>query len=197
MTHLAVVRVWKRFRRYAPPFGNRNAVTGEAARMIGLRPHVFRIGARLLNLLVAIRAARALTGLELKAIWRIAYRNNPKIRRQGFAMSLVREGIVEVACLRFRENTRPQRLVASGNSSCFVTDTTKAAWLAHCGFEELSGEIVAAYAGNVRKPLRHRLIGSRGLSLNGNMTISAYDLEVFLLVVGKTTTPGSIPGLLN
>jgi len=76
-----------------------------------------------------------------------------------------------------------------------VTDTTKAAWLAHCSFEEFSGEIVAPYAGNVRKILRHRLIASRGLFLTGKMTISTYDLEVFLLVVGKTTVPGSVPAL--
>jgi len=146
---------------------------------------------------MTIRAARRLTGLELKAIWRIACGHNPKIRRQGFAMSFVREGVVKVTQLRLRENTRLEPLVEPGNASCFVAHTTEAAWLAHRSFEKLSGEVVASYAGKMRKILRHRLIGSRGPFLTGKMTISTYDLEVFLLVVGKTTVSGSIPALLR
>ena len=78
-----------------------------------------------------------------------------------------------------------------------MTDTTEAAWLTHRGFEKLSREIVASYARDVRKILRPRLIGSRRFFLTGKMTISTYDFYVFLLVVRKTTAPGSVLRLLN
>jgi hypothetical protein len=197
VAHLAVARVWKGLCRYSPRFGRRATVTRKARRVTLGRLHVFRIFARLLDLLVTVSTARAFARFELRTVGRACHRCDAKIIRQHFSMSLVREGVVKIAYLRPRKHAWAKRLVSLRNAPCFMADSAEAAWLTERSFEKLSSEIVTSDASIVWKVFGHRLVRVSGLLLGCQMTISTLDLYVFLLIVGKTTVAGSVLGLLD
>ena len=98
---------------------------------------LFRIGARLFGLLVAIRAARSFTGLELKAIWRIAYRHNPKVAVAS-RCALCEKASSKSLIPGFGKTPG---LSALSLLEIFVSFSV-AHKAAHRSFEKLSGEIV-------------------------------------------------------
>jgi len=77
--------------------------------------------------------------------------------------------------------------VCSGNPAGLVTNATETARAAERGLEELGREVVTTNASIVREVFGHRLICVSGFLFSREMTISALNLDVFLLIVRKAS----------
>ena len=78
-----------------------------------------------------------------------------------------------------------------------MTNATETARAAEGRLEELSREVVTTNASVVGEVFGHRLIGVSGFLFGREMTISALNLDVLLLIVRKASAPGSVLDLLN
>ena len=75
-----------------------------------------------------------------------------------------------------------------------AAETTRAA---ERRLKELGGEVVTTNARVMREVFGHWLIGVSGFLFTREMTISALNLDVFLLIVRKASVPGSVLDLFN
>jgi len=78
-----------------------------------------------------------------------------------------------------------------------VADAAEATRATERRLEELGGEVVTTNAGVMREVFGHWLIGVSGFLFTREMTISALNLDVFLLIVRKASVSGSVLDLFN
>jgi hypothetical protein len=157
-----------------------------------LGPHIPGIGRSISYRLVTIGATGTVARPELTTIRRVAGRNDAKVSGQALSVSFVREGTIKVADLWPRKHAGPQGLVGPGNAPRLMAHAAEAARLPQRRPEELSREIVTSDARGMGKVPGHGLVGVSGLLFGRQVTISALDLHVLLLIVRKRPASGPV-----